>query len=260
MSIVDEAFEAIDIAIDNTKQNLINARELFDSYLNAIFTQKGEGWIEKKLEEVCLNITDGKHGDCNNEDNSGYFFLSAKDIKQDRLNYEGARQITKEDFEENHRRTRLEPDDILITNSGTIGRTAVVMDDDKTYRTTFQKSVAILKPIKEKINSEFCRYSLIAHLNEIVAISSGTAQKNLLLRDIRSHRFYMPISIHDQKIIAARINDICQETQRLEAIYRQKLTALNELKQSILHKAFTGELTADKPDVMTNIDREAICT
>ena len=70
----------------------------------------------------------------------------------------------------------------------------------------------------------------------------------------------MPISIHDQKIIAARINDICQETQRLEAIYRQKLTALNELKQSILHKAFTGELTADKPDVMTNIDREAICT
>mgnify|MGYP000391408742 CR=1 FL=1 len=260
VSIVDEAFEAIDIAIDNTKQNLINARELFDSYLNAIFTQKGEGWIEKKLEEVCLNITDGKHGDCNNEDNSGYFFLSAKDIKQDRLNYEGARQITKEDFEENHRRTRLEPDDILITNSGTIGRTAVVMDDDKTYRTTFQKSVAILKPIKEKINSEFCRYSLIAHLNEIVAISSGTAQKNLLLRDIRSHRFYMPISIHDQKIIAARINDICQETQRLEAIYRQKLTALNELKQSILHKAFTGELTADTADLKTNIKPEAICT
>ena len=49
-----------------------------------------------------------------------------------------------------------------------------------------------------------------------------------------------------------------KETQRLEAIYRQKLTALNELKQSILHKAFTGELTADKAALMTNIEKEAI--
>ena len=52
VSIVDEAFEAIDIAIDNTKQNLTNARELFDSYLNAIFTQKGDEWKEKKLDEI----------------------------------------------------------------------------------------------------------------------------------------------------------------------------------------------------------------
>ena len=65
-------------------------------------------------------------------------------------------------------------------------------------------------------------------------------------------------SIDEQNQITDKLDDLKTETQRLESIYRQKLTALNELKQSILHKAFTGELTADKADLMTNIDREAI--
>ena len=195
------------------------------------------------MEDVCIQITDGKHGDCNNEENSGYFFLSAKDIKQDKLNYENARQITKEDFNETHKRTKLEPSDILITNSGTIGRTAIVPEDDRTYKTTFQKSVAILKPIKEQINSEFCRYSLMAHLDHMVNISAGTAQKNLLLRDLRAHQFYMPDTVDEQKIIATKLDDFSGETQRLETIYRKKIAALNELKQSILQKAFTGQLT-----------------
>ena len=243
VAILDEAFEGIDQAIRNTEKNLANARELFDSYLNKIFTQKGDTWEKKKLEDVCIQITDGKHGDCNNEENSGYFFLSAKDIKQDKLNYENARQITKEDFNETHKRTKLEPSDILITNSGTIGRTAIVPEDYRTYKTTFQKSVAILKPIKEQINSEFCRYSLMAHLDHMVNISAGTAQKNLLLRDLRAHQFYMPDTVDEQKIIATKLDDFSGETQRLETIYRKKIAALNELKQSILQKAFTGQLT-----------------
>ena len=243
VAILDEAFEGIDQAIRNTEKNLANARELFDSYLNKIFTQKGDTWEKKKLEDVCIQITDGKHGDCNNEENSGYFFLSAKDIKQDKLNYENARQITKDDFNETHKITKLEPSDILITNSGTIGRTAIVPEDDRTYKTTFQKSVAILKPIKEQINSEFCRYSLMAHLDHMVNISAGTAQKNLLLRDLRAHQFYMPDTVDEQKIIATKLDDFSGETQRLETIYRKKIAALNELKQSILQKAFTGQLT-----------------
>jgi type I restriction enzyme, S subunit len=60
VAIVDQAFEAIDVAIENTKQNLANARELFESYLNHIFTQKGDGWIEKTLQEVSTKFSRGK--------------------------------------------------------------------------------------------------------------------------------------------------------------------------------------------------------
>lgn len=96
-----------------------------------------------RLEDICAQITDGKHGDCQDQPNSGYYFPSCKDIANGRLNYEGARQITEADFLDTHRRTKLEPADVSITNSGTIGRMAIAPDSDDTLRTTFQKSVAI---------------------------------------------------------------------------------------------------------------------
>ena len=107
--------------------------------------------IETTLAQLTLNITDGKHGDCVNESGSGYYFISCKDIANGNINYENARQITKKDFLETHKRTVLEPNDILVTNSGTIGRMAFVKDIPLTYRTTFQKSVAIVKPDSNKI-------------------------------------------------------------------------------------------------------------
>lgn len=257
VAILDEAFEGIDAAIANTEKNLANARELFESYLNGVFSQKGEGWVEKKLGDICIKITDGKHGDCVNEENSGYYFLSAKDVKDDRLNYANAREITQEDFEETHRRTNLEPLDILVTNSGTIGRTAIAKEDPRTYRTTFQKSVAILKPQKSEIDSFFCRYGLMANLSSFIKVSSGTAQKNLLLRDIRAYKFSMPQSIDAQREISQQLTILLQETQRLESIYQRKLEALQELKQSILQKAFTGELTSDTVKEAADTSKEA---
>jgi type I restriction enzyme S subunit len=243
VEILDESFAGIERAEAIARQNLTNARELFDSYLMNVFLSNNDNWKTKKLEEICIKITDGKHGDCMNESDSGYYFLSAKDVKNNTLNYENARQITKEDFEETHRRTNLEPLDILITNSGTIGRTAIALDDPKTYKTTFQKSVAILKPKKNLINSDFCRFGLMANLSHFTKISAGTAQKNLLLRDIRAFAFSMPESIEEQKEIASNINAIHNQTKELEEIYQRKIEALGELKQSILQKAFSGQLT-----------------
>ena len=66
-------------------------------------------WTESRLDEVCHLITDGKHGDCVNQEQSGYYFISAKDVFDWNIRYENARQITKEDFDDTHRRTQLEP-------------------------------------------------------------------------------------------------------------------------------------------------------
>lgn len=74
VAILDETFAAIAKAKANAEQNLRNAKELFESYLQSVFENKGEGWEEKTLGEVCSLITDGKHGDCENEENSGYYF------------------------------------------------------------------------------------------------------------------------------------------------------------------------------------------
>src|SRR5437879_3941992 len=97
-------------------------------------------WRYEKLEDICSQITDGKHGDCRDEPNSGFYFLSCKDVINGKLNYEDARQITEADFLETHRRTKFEASDILITNSGTIGRMALAPENGLVHRTTFQKS------------------------------------------------------------------------------------------------------------------------
>ena len=123
-------------------------------------------------------ITDGKHGDCRNHENSGYFFISAKDIFDGKINYVNARQIKKEDFEEVHKRTNLQPHDILITNSGTIGRIAIATANDKTSKTTFQKSVAIIKKPNSLIDSKYLAY----HLERVLKL-------NLILQLDRTYAF-----------------------------------------------------------------------
>jgi len=243
VSILDEAFAAIAKAKANAERCLSLSKVLFESYLHNVFSEKGEGWEEKTLGEVCSLITDGKHGDCENEENSGYYFLSAKDVRNGTLIFENARQITKEGFEETHRRTNLKPGDICMINTGaTIGRMSLAPEDPKTLNTTFQKSVAVIKPIKSLIDNKFCSYLLKADLTKLVKVSSGTAVPNLLLGDLKRHIINLPKSLKVQQSIVQKLDALSAETKKLEAIYQKKITDLEELKKSILQKAFNGEL------------------
>ena len=148
-------------------------------------------WKKVKLGEVCLNITDWKHWDCNNEKDSWYYFISCKDIYDWYIHYKNARQITKKDFLGVHKRTKLEKGDILITNSWTIGRLAIAKWNKVKY-TTFQKSVAIVKPDKNKVNNIFLYYLLEYYKQFLIHISLWTAQKNLLLKDLRNLSILLP--------------------------------------------------------------------
>ena len=156
-----------------------------------------------KLEEVTLSITDGKHGDCEPDDGSGYYFISCKDVRDGLIDYSNARQITVDSFSEAHKRTRLEPNDILLTNSGTIGRMALVKDIPETRRTTFQKSVAIIKPDTKKVDPSYLYYNLQSCVTDFVNQSNGSAQKNLLLGTMRNFVLEIPEDIPAQKRIAS---------------------------------------------------------
>ena len=138
----------------------------------------------KTLNDVCSLITDGKHGDCENDTDSGFYFVSAKDLINREISYGKARQITEVDFKETDKRTNLSEGDILLTNSGTIGRMAIVRNIPETRRTTFQKSVAILKPKHDKIKSFYLYCLLRSQIKSIIELAGGTSQSNLLLSDI----------------------------------------------------------------------------
>ncbi len=158
--------------------------------------------IEVKLKDIAINITDGKHGDCENEEHSGFYFVSCKDVHDGAIHYDNARQITEKDFIDTHKRTMLEPNDILITNSGTIGRMALVKDIPQTYKTTFQKSVAIIKPNQEIVRPSYLYYSLINYVSQFINESNGSAQKNLLLGTMREFKIKVEDNFDKQDKIA----------------------------------------------------------
>lgn len=189
--------------------------------------------IAVKLEDVCSHITDGKHGDCQPDNSSGFYFISCKDVSDGKIRYENARQITGADFIDTHKRTRLEPSDILITNSGTIGRMAIVPDNDLTRRTTFQKSVAILKPIPNKVESKFLYYQLQLDIDRLKEFAGGTAQKNLLLRDLRAFPVELPPLPVQRRIagVLSAYDELIENNQR-------RIKILEEMARSLYREWF----------------------
>ena len=150
-------------------------------------------WEKQELQKVTLKITDGKHGDCQNKENSGYYFVSAKDINNGQINTNNARQIEQNDFFETNKRTRLQVDDLVIVNTGvTIGKTAIAKQQDVSKNLTFQKSVAIVTPDSTKLISKFLEQHIIFERERIYLSSSGSAQKNWLLSQMRSYRVIVP--------------------------------------------------------------------
>lgn len=190
-------------------------------------------WKEYSLNEICINITDGKHGNCKDENNSGYYFISAKDINDGKINYDNARQIVKEDYEEVHKRTKLEIDDILITNSGTIGKMAIITNKDKVNKTTFQKSVAIIKPKIEIVNPKFLYYNLNYDLKYLISLAGGSVQKNLLLKDLRNLKVNIP-----NKQIQEKIANILSSLDDKIELNNEMNKTLEEMAQSIFKRWF----------------------
>ena len=190
--------------------------------------------IDTTLADLSLRITDGKHGDCRDCANSGFYFISCKDVNDGQIIYENARQIYEEDFFDAHKRTRLEPDDILVTNSGTIGRMAFIEDVPATYRTTFQKSVAIVKPDKERVLPQYLYYQLQNCVDGFVHQSNGSAQKNLLLSTMRA----FTMRIHQNMEEQLRIASILAAYDNLIKNNRKQIKLLEEAAQRLYKEWF----------------------
>lgn len=187
-----------------------------------------------KLKDITLNITDGKHGDCKNHEGSGYYFISCKDVADETIHYENARQITKEDFLDADRRTNLAANDILITNSGTIGRMALVKDIPETRKTTFQKSVAIVRADTSIVAPTYLYYLLKSKVQDFVNSSNGSAQKNLLLSTMRD----FDISFEESFDTQHRIATILSRYDSLIENYQKQIKLLEEAAQRLYKEWF----------------------
>jgi len=241
VTILDKAFAAIDQAKANIEKNIQNAQELFQSKLNQIFSQNGDGWEERTLGELGT-LTSSKRIFKKEYVNEGIPFYRSKEIKE----LGNGRDISLELFisEERYREIKSkygipEKGDILLTAVGTIGEMYIVKDNDEFY---FKDGNIMWLKNFETLNSFYLKYALTNFVEHLKAISRGSAYNALTIQKLKAYSIPAP-NQNVQERIVIELDLVQEKANQLENHYKEKLLNLDELKKSILQKAFTGELT-----------------
>lgn len=249
VGILDEAFEGIATAKVNAERNLQNARALFQSHLQSVFTQRGKGWVEKKLgDESLLEIIDGDRGvnypKASDFCDEGHcLFLNTKNVRPNGFDFESTMFITAEK-DGQLRKGKLKRDDVVLTTRGTIGNIGIYADDVPFDNIRINSGMLILRPNKRALLPSFLFELLRSEIvkEQIRTETTGAAQPQLPIKTLVNFKIPVPMNLEDQLALVTQLRAFEPGTQRLESIYQRKLAALEALKKSLLHQAFSGQL------------------
>ncbi|PHS27504.1 MAG: hypothetical protein COA83_00385 [Methylophaga sp.] len=242
VAILDQAFAEIELARAHAQQNLNNARELFASYLQQVFSQRGDGWPSEKFRKVCKFVR-GPFGGALKKNifkPEGFAVYEQQHAIYDQFT-EVRYFIDNKKFSEMSR-FELLSGDLIMSCSGTMGKIAIVPDGIK--QGIINQALLKLTP-EPQINRQFPKIWMQSpnFQTEIESLSQGAAIKNMAsVKILKEINLPLP-SLDEQEKIVEIYNQIKLQTDNLSIVYENKIKALDELKKSILQKAFTGELT-----------------
>jgi type I restriction enzyme S subunit len=254
VSILDKCFAAIDKAKANAEQNLKNAKELFESYLQGVFerkslnrdsndfpddldvnnqkkssnqanqnhhgSDKGDGWEEKRFDEVCV-LQRGFDLPTHSRFEGEFPLVSSNGIT-DSIN-----------------QWKVKAPGVVTGRSGTIGNVHFIEED------FWPLNTALYIKNFHGNDERFIYYFLTSF--DLSKYSSGAGVPTLNRNNVHSVNVSVPKSKETQQTIVRQLDALRAETQKLEAVYQKKIADLDELKKSILQKAFAGELRGGEP-------------
>lgn len=237
VAILDAAFDGIATAKANAEQNLQNARALFESQLQVVFTERGEGWVAKCLQAVGTTQT-GSTPKTSDRGNYGDFipFIKPADFNADgSLDYEND-GLSERGFSTAR---KVSAGSVLMVCIGaTIGKCGYCERD-----VTTNQQINALTPTDGSLHRFLYYQMLTEDFQRRVVHASGQATLPIINKSKWSAlTVWLPPTITDQEKVAAKLDDLLEETQHLESLYQQKLAALDALKKSLLHQAFSGQL------------------
>ena len=233
--VLDEAFAGLATAQANAEKNLQNARALFESHLQSVFSQRGEGWVEKELGDLCRIssvLVDPREKQ----------FLALQHIGG--ANIESRTGVLL-DLKTAH-------EEGLISGKFVFDEKTVLYSKIRPYlmkvarpefRGLCSADIYPLNPNDGQVDRDYLYYLLLSPSFTAYA-NTGSARAGMPKVN-REHLFsYSTVipPVTKQKELAARLDALAAETRRLEGLYERKRAALMELKKSLLHQAFAGEL------------------
>ena len=245
VEVLDKAFAAINQAKANIEQNIANAKELFQSKLNQIFSQKGDGWEETTLGEN-VELLPGYAFKSKNytENDEGIRLLRGANIMQGYIRWEGVKRWPKSQVKE-YSKFLLEENDIVLAMdrpwvSAGLKVSKIQPDDLPSLQVQRTARLRTLDHMHWNFLLSLIRSGKF--IEYILGGQTGIGVPHISGKQILAFAFSLP-GLKEQKVISKQIEALSEQMQSVQSHYQTKLTALEELKKSILQKAFAGELT-----------------
>jgi type I restriction enzyme S subunit len=244
VGILDEAFAGIATAKANAQRNLQNARALFESHLQSVFTQRGQGWKATTLGSE-IDFLAGFAFKSAQYTNAGgdVRLLRGDNIIQGCLRWDDVKKWPANDTDPYDRYQLCEGDVVLAMDRPWVKaglKHATISADDLpcllVQRTARLRGGA-------NLDNRFLIYLIgsAAFTSHILGVQTGIGVPHISGQQIKDFEFTRP-PLADQRRIADNLETLRAETQRLESLYQRKLAALDALKKSLLHQAFSGAL------------------
>jgi type I restriction enzyme S subunit len=239
VGILDAAFDGIATAKVNAGQNLKNAHVLFESHLQSVFTQRGEGWVETTIGEIIRFID--YRGKTPVKTTSGIRLITAKNVKMGYLQETPMEFIASANYKSWMTRGIPQKGDVLFTTEAPLANVAQLDTEEKV---AFAQRIIIMQPNAANLNSTFLKYLLLSQpvQQRIRTKGTGATVQGIKASLLKTIEISFPTSLDEQEEIVAKLDALSEETQRLASLYQRKLAALDELKKSLLHQAFSGAL------------------
>ena len=242
VGLLDEASEGLATAKANAEKNLQNARALFESHLQSVFTQRGPGWVATTLEDIADSDCSLSYGivQPGEEFDEGMPIVRPTDLTTKVIRLGGLKRIDPK-LAGGYKRTALQGGELLLCVRGSTGVVSIASPELAGANVT--RGIVPIRFNRSLLLPEFGFYLISGGpvQSQIREKTYGTALMQINIRDLRLISLSIP-PLKEQKTIAAKLDSLHEETQHLARLYEQKLVALEALKKSLLHQAFTGEL------------------
>lgn len=245
VGILDEAFASIATAKANTQKNLENAKAVFESHLNSVFSNRGEGWIEKPFEDLIESHVIGliKNSREQGSDKAWPYVKMNNITRDNRFDFSSLTHV--DATAEEVSKFSLKNGDFLFNtrNSHELVGKSCIYESDSTETVLYNNNIMRVR-FRHGIDSKFVvlAFSSKAVVESLNGLKSGTTNVSAIyFKDLKSLVIPIP-QIAEQTRITAKMEYLQEGIQHLICTYERKLSALEDLKKSLLHQAFTGKL------------------
>ncbi|MFD0740396.1 restriction endonuclease subunit S [Lysobacter koreensis] len=240
VAILDQAFAGIATAKANSEKNLQNARALFESHLQQVFGSGKEGWVDTTIDR-CIRFIDYR-GRTPTKTEAGLRLITAKNVKMGFLQRTPMEFVDPRSYGSWMTRGIPKKGDVLFTTEAPLGNVAQLDTDEKVV---FAQRVIIMQPDPAVLDNTLLKYLLLSPTvqERIRDKATGATALGIKASLLKKIEISFPRDLAEQQRLVSQLDALKSESLRLERTQRQKLAALDELKQSLLAKAFAGELS-----------------